>query len=436
MRNIATFGSLITKATVGTAFAILLAACGGGGNNNGSQASVRIVHVSPGTESITATFGGATAASQLKYHDATAYQGVNAGSVEFVVKGASSGSTLVDITVTLTAQTHYTFLIYGGGTSVSTASTVDDISTSSANNFNLRFSHGATGIGPLDLYLLPSGVSISDSAPAYTNLSYANVAGFFQFANGDYDIVLAPTGSKEIIYESGKQTLAEKSNVTVLAFSTGSGKLVNVALLLSDNNGTTTFVDNEQSRFKFIDASSTVSPANVLIDGSLAIAGIPYGAESSYSSIAAGGRNVRIEATSNPGTYVYDQSQTLAAGYDVSFVAYSASASSALNLVAFQDNNLPSASGRAKLRVVNASADSTAYDTYVNYTKLLSAVSPATASAYEELDASTYILSFAPAGSNTQTATLTAQMLNASHVYTVYVYGPSNAAAAVLVTDL
>jgi hypothetical protein len=59
-------------------------------------------------------------------------------------------------------------------------------------------------------------------------------------------------------------------------------------------------------------------------------------------------------------------------------------------LIALTDNNLPPASGRAKLRLVNASSDTTAYDAYVNFAKLLSGLAQETASAYRQFDAGTY----------------------------------------------
>jgi len=44
------------------AFGSLLGGCGGGGSSSG-QAQVRLVHVSPGTDSVSVTFGSATAAA-------------------------------------------------------------------------------------------------------------------------------------------------------------------------------------------------------------------------------------------------------------------------------------------------------------------------------------------------------------------------------------
>ena len=412
-----------------------LTACGGG-SSSADKAQIRFVHVSPGTDNINLTFDGSSAATSLKYHDATGYQNVTTGSPEFKVTSATTGATLVDTTVTLSASTHYTFFVYGGGSTVSAASLNDDVSDASSGKFQMRLSHSATGIGSLDVYLLAAGSKIQDNTPAYSAMGYAANTGFIEYSKGDYSIVLAPAGTKEVIYDSGKQTFSENAKVTLLIYATGSGKLANVALMLDDGSGTTTFLDSLYSRFKFVNAAVDLHTADVLIDGIVTLANIPYGGLSSYGSISAGPRNVKIQASSAPGAYLYDQSQTLSAAYDYSLVAYSVAGTAAVNLFALQDNNLPPASGKAKLRVVNAGSDTTIYDAYVNYSKFLPAIGPATGSSYQELDSGTYVLGFAATGTTTQATTLAGQELDAAHIYTVYVYGRSGgAAAAVLVRD-
>ena len=98
------------------------------------------------------------------------------------------------------------------------------------------------------------------------------------------------------------------------------------------------------------------------------------------------------------------------------------------------DNNLPPISGKVKLRLVNASSDTTAYDAYVNFAKLLSGLAQGSASAYQQLDPGTYTVTFTPAGTTTQAASVTLQ-LDVGHVYTVYTYGRVSSLAAVTTTD-
>jgi hypothetical protein len=100
--------------------------------------------------------------------------------------------------------------------------------------------------------------------------------------------------------------------VTLLAYATGSGKLVIGALLYTDSTGTTTFVDSSQARFKFVNAATDHGSVDVLVDGLAALANVPHGLLSAYSAIAAGNRNFKIQSSSAPGAYLYDQNKMLA----------------------------------------------------------------------------------------------------------------------------
>ena len=143
----------------------------------------------------------------------------------------------------------------------------------------------ATGIGSVDMYLLPAGPTIDQVAPTFSSVAYGGTATFTQFTAGDYSLVVARAGSKDVIYDSGKQTVAAKAKVTLLVYATGSGKLVNGALLYSDTSGTTTFIDSSLARFKFVNAATDIGSVDVLVDGSVALANVPYGLLSAYNTI-------------------------------------------------------------------------------------------------------------------------------------------------------
>jgi uncharacterized iron-regulated membrane protein len=70
----------------------------------------------------------------------------------------------------------------------------------------------------------------------------------------------------------------------------------------------------------------------------------------------------------------------------------------------------------------------------VNFAKLLSGLAQETASAYQQFDAGTYTVTFSPAGTTTQAATVTLE-LESGHVYTIYAYGRVSSAALVATTD-
>lgn len=415
----------------------VLAGCGGGSSSSSDvQTLVRVVNVSPATGIVKVSLAGVVTTNALPYHEATAYLPVASGTPELTVYSATTGAVLYDITsLSISSGTRSTIFVYGGGTNVTATLLADDIPAASAGHFSLRLSHSATGAGALDVYLLPPGASIQDAAPASSGLAYAATTGFVEYATGTYTVVLAPAGTKEVIYDSGAQTFAETGRMTLLVFGAGSGKLVNAALLQDDGSGTTTFTDNRYTRLRFVNAVPEVPSADVLVDGSVAFAGVALGGPSAYALAATGGRNIKVQASSAPGTYLFDNSRTLSAAFDYSLVAYGAAGGGSVNLLALQDNNLPPTSGKAKLRFVNAVSDGAAYDAYANDAVLLSNMGFATASTYQQVDPGAFSLGYAPTGSGQQAVRLSGQQLDAGRIYTIYLYGRAGSLAAVLAAD-
>jgi len=414
----------------------MLAGCGGGSSSSSDvQTLVRVVNVSPGTGIVKVTLAGVVTTSALPYHEATAYIPVASGTPELTVYSATTGAVLYDVSgISISSGTRSTIFVYGGGANVTTTLLADDTPAASAGHFSLRLSHSATGTGALDLYLLPPGTSVADATPASSALAYAGTTGFAEFASGTYTVVLTPAGTKEVIYDSGARTFAETGRLTLLVFGAGSGKLVNAALLQDDGSGTTTFTDNRYARVKFVNAIPEVPAADVLVDSSVTFAGVAFGGPSGYELAAAGGHNIKVQASSAPGTYLYDNSRTLGAAFDYSLVAYGAAGGS-VSLLALQDNNLPPTSGKSKLRFVNAVSDGGAYDAYANDVVLLSNMGFATASAYQQVDPGAFSLGYAPTGTGQQAMRLSGQQLDAGHVYTIYLYGRAGSLAAVLSAD-
>lgn len=420
---------------IAVALALLLGGCGGGGgNSNFADGYYRFLQLSPGTGPVAITANGNSIVSSLSYHAASPYVQLGWGTPTIKVQSVSDGTVYVSGMVPVAGAAHYSYFVFGTGSAVYGLPMRDDVGDAASGYFNLAGVHVATGTAAVDVYVLPPGTALTGKTPVFTGLAYATSTAFTQIVAGTYDIIVTPTGTTDVIYDSGAQAFASNRKTSFAIYATGSGKLVNAALLLDDGSGTVTFVDNPAARSKFVAATTDVAAIDVLIDGAPVVSNAPYGSVSAYAALAAGVRNLKVEASSVPGSYLYDQPQAFAGGTDSSLVAYSVQGTGGVGVFALQDSNFPPTSGKASLRIVNAGSDSTAYDAYVNSTKVVSAIAPGRASAYQALDAATYALSFDPAGTTNVAATQSA-VLAAGHVYTVYVYGRSGSAATVLTTD-
>jgi hypothetical protein len=414
---------------------LILAGCGGGGSEAFNNGFYRFVHVSPGTDSVNISANGNQIVGSLSYHSASPYISLAWGLPDIKVVSADSGTVYADGLQPVGSDGHYSYFLYGGGQTPIAISIREDVSDAPSASFLLREIHLATGIGAVDIYVLaPNATVDSASGPSAQAVGYTTVSVYASYSIGDYHIAVTPTGTKTVIYDTGIQSFTNNTKASLLIYATGSGQLVNGALLI-ENSGVTTFIDNTTSRYKFITATPDQPQINVLIDGTIAYEGIAYGSVSPYAVIAAGNHNLKIEATSTPGVYLYDQNQPLKGGYDQSLVAVSLPGlAGGIGVLALQDNNLPPPTGKVKLRIVNASSDTTAYDAYANTTKLISNLPAGGVSAYQVIDPASYTLAFDIAGTTNVAASVPAA-LSENHVYTVYVYGRNNAASAVLTTD-
>ena len=401
---------------------------------------VRVVNLIPNAAGITLTLDtDAPLVTGLGFQQLTQYLNVNPGLHEFKVSVDGGATTLLGSTLGLSSGTDYTFIVFGP---VEAANSVVELDSPApipdSGFFFLRFIDLAAGVGGIDVYLTPLGADISATAPVIANATYRGTTGFVRVATGDFQIRVTPNSTKEVIYDSGTTVnFGDKTLVQVVAYGTGSSKLVNVAILNLDQAGTGQIIENLLAEFKLINASAVGSPLNVFVDGALTLANVPFAGVSNYEKVTAGSRTISIQSAATPGANLLTLVANLAPATDTSIVV--SGPAGALQGLVLTDNNLPSAVGRARVRFVNASPDLASMDVYVNFVKQFSAVASNSASPYAELAADTngtaYEFDFNVAGTTIPALMLPNVLIAAGKTYTVYVVGQGAARQGVVVGD-
>lgn len=415
-------------------FTALVSGCNTSNSSSGSSGfgKVRFIIAAPVLANATLSADG-TPVGTASYPGALKYQNLNQGSRE--IKVVAGGTTYIDATSVFSGDAHFSYIIYGDDAAASFLILSDDTTNAASGNFKLRTVNTAPGVGSVDVYVIAATADVNSSTAAATGLALGASTAFTEYAAGSFRVVLTPTGSKDIIFDSGAQSFSAGTAMTVVAYTSESGKLTNAVFLPNDSDGTSNFVANTKSRFKFVQGAPDVASANVLVDSTLALANVPYVGISGYGTYNAGDRNIVVEASTAPGSALYNQAQTLAGGHDYSFVAFSAAGTGKVGLYTFLDDNLPFTSGKAKLRVINGSSDSNAYDAYFNFAKSLSNLAAGSASSYQQVDPGTYAFSFNLAGTGTASASLSSVSILGGHVYTLYITGRAGAVSAALTQD-
>src|SRR5450755_1765659 len=419
--------------------AFALSGCSKSNNNSNGSAQIRVVNAFFEAPSLDYVVAGTTLATALPFQGIKPYQGVSNGTQTFTVTVTGAATPLVNASSSVTGGANYTYVVYGPLTSVGTILASDSFNDPGSGFYAVRVMNTAAGIGPIDVYLTPPGADLTVAAPTVGSVAYGATTLFISVTIGaNFEIRITPTGTKQVIYDSAPKLFAEHSGTTILAYSKGSGTLVNVALLNSDNVGGAVIVDNLVTQYKVINASLVPSPLNVFIDGNLQLSNVPYLGVSNYQQTATGAHAITVQAQATPGATLLTLNPTLSAASDTSIALVGPAG--ALGGVVLADDNLPPAVGSAGVRFVNTSASSPSVDVFVNFSKQVSALTQNTASSYLNLTASAltgtpYEFDFNTAGTVNAVLKLQSVTLLPTHKYTVYLAGPTATLQGIVTQD-
>ncbi len=419
--------------------ALALSGCSKSNNSSSGDAQIRVVNAFFEAPSLDFVVGGTRLATALPFQGLRPYQSVSNGTQTFTVTVTGASTPLVNSSNTINGGANYTYVVYGPLTNVGAILAVDSFNDPGSGFYAVRAINTAAGIGPIDVYLTPPGADLTVAAPVVNNVAYG-VATLFVAVNigANFEIRITPSGTKQVIFDSEPKLFAEHSGTTILAYSKGSGTLVNVALLNSDNAGGGVILDNLVAQYKVINASLVASPLNIFIDGNLQLSNIPIAGVSNYQQTASGAHAITVQAQATPGATLLTLNPTLSAATDTSIALVGPAGS--MNGVVLLDDNQPPATGSAGVRFVNTSASIAAVDVYVNFSRQVAGLAINTASSYLNLTASAltgtaYEFDFNVAGTVTSLLKLPGVVLLPTHKYTVYLAGPTGALQGIVTQD-
>jgi hypothetical protein len=372
-----------------------------------------------------------TIVTGLPFEGITNYIDINAGNQEVQII-ANGASTIYDTTLLYVDDASYTFVVYGTSASPVVLLEADAITNTPGDGvFVLRAINAAYGNGGVDVYVTAPGVPLDNQSPNFSRLPYGGTTIFSTINAGSYQVRFTVSNSKQVIYDAGTLTFAEKEAYELVAFTNGSATLVNAFLLTIDDTGTGSVVDNKLAQFKLVHAGPGTGPINGFIDGVIALANIPYQSASSYEPLAAGTHAVTIETVATPGAVIASALPTFGPATDSSVVL--TGTPGATTAIVLQDMNLPGTVGSARLRFVNVASNVGPVDVYVNFAQRAANVPTNASSGYIEFVEGTYTVTFNVAGTTTLLLNLPAVAVTAGRTYTLYLMGtPGNLAGPLL----
>ncbi len=416
--------------------ALALGGCGLNPSGKGTGTTLRVANLMPGTTAVTATVGGTAYMTAAPFETFTGYQDISAGNYVFNILLGTSTTPAFTTTNTLANVSAYTFIAYGPTTSTQ-GLLLDDtpLTHIPTGNFGFRLANVSPTAGAIDAYVTAPGADLASASPVVSTLLYNAFSNFINVPLGTYELRITRSGTKEVIFDSALPAAPDGGGQTAVAYTRGSGRLVNVALF-TDGNAPTA-LPNKYARVKALNASSVASPLNLFVDGSLTLANVPYPSVSNYQVINAGTRAITVEASATPGASLLSISPALVPATDTSIALYGSAG--ALGALILTDANVTSLAALAQVRFVNVAAALGAVDVYANGTLATAGVAQNAGSAYVTLAAAaggtTYQFDFDPAGTTTPALTVPGVSLISGGVYTIYVVGLPGALQGIVVQD-
>ena len=411
--------------------ALLLDGCGGSSSKN---ANVRALNLISGASDVKIAAGSTTILTGGTFEALSAFTGVGQGTQEFKVTLASSPGNLVDTVYSLSADISFTFVTSGTPGAAGGLLLADAYGSPTGTNMAFRVLNLAAVEPVVDVYLTAPGADLAAATPTITGASYGAVSAFLNTPAGNLQLRITPNGTKDVLYDA-PVALGAGTGQTVVVYSRGSSKLVNIVVLASNTSGAV--VNSQLAQLKVANGTGVAAPLNVLVDGTQVVTNLAFAGIAPYQSIAAGTRQVTVESSATPGATLLTLAPNFVPATDSSIALYGAAGSMA-GLV-LTDSNPAVPSGRASLRVVNVSPDFAAVDVYANFGKLVSGLASPSASTYSLVDAvaagTPYRFDFNNAGTTNIVLSVPGLALAGGHVYTVYLLGSGPTLSGVLTQD-
>jgi hypothetical protein len=173
--------------------AVVLAGCQG---VTGIQpaAQVRVIDASPDAPALDVYQNSQASLYNVGFGTVSSYIPLAPGAYSHAAFTAGTQQQLAQVRGTLGPGSQYTLLTGNVVANLQMALLKDQSFPAPAGQVALRFLGQATRSGPVDIYLLPAGFSLSGAAPIATGVNFGTNTGYIDAPSGTYSIVAFPAG--------------------------------------------------------------------------------------------------------------------------------------------------------------------------------------------------------------------------------------------------
>jgi hypothetical protein len=359
----------------------LLTACGGSGSG-GSNTQVRLLNATRAYSALDLTVNDKTINSSIAYASVGAYGGVSTSETASKVLTSDVGTSISATTPTLNGDDHYTYITYGFSGAIRTTLLEENQEAPDTNKAKLLVLNLAPDAGAMDVYVTSSAdCSLSSDTALTTNLSGGSGSGYIQLNSGTFRVCVTGYNDRtDLRLAIPAVTLDSKSVNTLILTATDGGVLVNGISLVQQ--GAVKNFPNTQSRVRAVAALAAGGTVGATLNGqTMMLTGAVSPLIGSYITVDSTTTSTPTTMTiAVNGANVSFTVPTLVAGKDSTLLVWGDPAAPKL-AVLNDDNRLPTVSGNAKVRLINAiAAQTSGVSLNIDYTARASNVTPGTTS--------------------------------------------------------
>lgn len=389
-------------------------------------AGVRVIHTSYDAPAVDVLVDDAMPAAipNLAYGGCSGYAELESGFRNIKVVGAgTAGPAVIDVNLTLAANTDYTVLAVDAFSQITAISSADS-RTPDPTMAKIRFVHASPDAPAIDVKRTSGSGTV-----VFGNAAFPSIGAYSTMSAGAYALVITETGSATTLAEFQPVTVSSGAVYSLVAYGTlDPTDAYPFGVRMFDDTGEgDQYVDLTPypATLRVIHASYDGPSVDVVLDDSLppAIANLAYSASSGYTGLEPGLRNVKVVPAGSAGAAMIDMDMMLSPRTD--YTVFAIDDWSMLTAVVETDARTPDLA-QARLRFAHVAPDASALDlklSFGNGPTLFGNRSFGSVTAYSGLAAGDYQFVLTAAGDNLTIVKFEPIALAAGAVYTVMAYG-------------
>jgi len=401
---------------------VWLAACGGGGSSDAGTTNVRALNLTTDLPSIDLYTGDTKRFSAVATDTLAPSISLGAETYTLNVKRAGDGATLLTGSYALSKDQNYTAVVWGRETAlrVSTLPENENTADIAAGNTRVRFFNATTDTGALDVFITATAADLGETSSTQGNLASGSLSGFRDLSQGTYRLRVTGVGDpNDVRLDIPAITLKEKTYATLVLTAGASGVLVNGTLI--EQQSAVTTLKNTKARMRVVASVNTGGNVNVAVGGRTLAGGLRSPSVGPYTLVDAG-TAVDLTVRVN-GDVVTSGARSFAAGTDYTLLTYGASTAAQV-VVLTDDNRLPTAATRVKVRLLHAAGGTAPLTLSIDYLALASDIASGSVSPFATTNANSSVrIDVNSAAGVTSLFTATDVNLQGQSVYTVLMLG-------------